>query len=1127
MTLKPFQTLLQSVEPSVYLVETRVLRRVIRLDRQFQGFRVLVPHYFSYVIDRERLLSFADLSEISDRPGDELPQRVILLPQPADDELASLQGRPALERKYLQRLFHACVHLKLDEVIANDPDRMERLAARREQIGDVEFAEIREVLLKENYLFRPPTDVETYIEFMALALEFKYFAPSKLPLYFPAIRDWQPIEALFQQDLDHQALYERLKLSDSIDPEDAAQNETPSFHAASASTSKPHSSSLTKLRNLQSGALKQSSVGNTIKSALTHLRAAQAATGEQRQAAEAAAQAELGHFTERLQHALGLSEDEAEQWDIALQPLLIPANDGFWSNEARLLYDLQKVCIEQERGVHRLDLIGWIRTCGKQPIQRPLPLMQDAMTLRYLRTVRRRIGIARIMTSERQHLLDLLEGVFPQVESRFRDRLRKIINDVFDETGFLPKNVVESVARDKLVEELLDRIVDTSYLTIGNLRDAISKNDLKLEDVKSLSELVHGDCLLRADKRLDTALDGIYRRGAIYLRWPQTISSLMFGTNVGRWATQYLFVPFGGAYLLIEFLKHTVAAFSGHKEPHEMLSPFTGEMLDLPDELESAAEGDEQSTVTIEGESNEVTPRETGQGSDTEGAIDLPLDSAAASVPDADGPEVDIEAMNHLDLANAFADSSGGSDSWFWGSVLLLGTWLLLVMHRADFRAWNVQLFRWMWRFAKQIFFDLPSQIINSSFVQKILASRPFAVLWNYGLEPGLVVGMIYLFCWTAYGPLSLRTTIEIFLVLALFLNSTVGKFVSEWIVDFLVRAWHDLKIHVFSAVVQWIVDVFDWLFYALERIVYTVDEWLRFRAGENQVTRGFKLASGVVWFFVSYVIVFVFTLLIEPQINPLKHFPVVTVSHKMILPTGPILASKLAPYLGKAEAQALVWTTIWLIPGVFGFLVWELKENWRLYSANRRKRLGAEQIGHHGETMLRLLRPGFHSGTLPKAFGSLRRFMRKGGRREARRVQGKRAMIHHAEEAVVHFIERQLIALLEKTHFLPAVKLSAWPARVATNRIDIELLRGDQPEEPAVLTWEYVDSQLIGSIHDMGWIASLGQEDLEQLKTGLEGLFQRTGVDRIDGPLELKAKPTREWDREVEYWTGEEMVDS
>ena len=84
-------------------------------------------------------------------------------------------------------------------------------------------------------------------------------------------------------------------------------------------------------------------------------------------------------------------------------------------------------------------------------------------------------------------------------------------------------------------------------------------------------------------------------------------------------------------------------------------------------------------------------------------------------------------------------------------------------------------------------------------------------------------------------------------------------------------------------------------------------------------------------WTLVNYGIRFCITLLVEPQINPIKHFPVVTVSHKVILPLGPFFVAQLTPVLGVAEANAIVWSTIWLIPGVFGFLVWELKENWRI----------------------------------------------------------------------------------------------------------------------------------------------------------------------------------------------------
>ena len=85
-------------------------------------------------------------------------------------------------------------------------------------------------------------------------------------------------------------------------------------------------------------------------------------------------------------------------------------------------------------------------------------------------------------------------------------------------------------------------------------------------------------------------------------------------------------------------------------------------------------------------------------------------------------------------------------------------------------------------------------------------------------------------------------------------------------------------------------------------------------------------------------------------------------------------------------------------MPGVFGFLVWELKENWKLYRANRATNLRPVMIGHHGETMLRLLRPGFHSGTLPKLFA---KFTRIDAAHSSRRAMGTGLGLYICRELV------------------------------------------------------------------------------------------------------------------------------
>ena len=90
---------------------------------------------------------------------------------------------------------------------------------------------------------------------------------------------------------------------------------------------------------------------------------------------------------------------------------------------------------------------------------------------------------------------------------------------------------------------------------MGDLRDGISRNNLKLPDVTQFNELRYGDQVLQADRKLAPRLDGVYRRREVYLRWPQQLSSLAFGTPPGRFLTQFIVIPFGGAYVLLEFIQ--------------------------------------------------------------------------------------------------------------------------------------------------------------------------------------------------------------------------------------------------------------------------------------------------------------------------------------------------------------------------------------------------------------------------------------------------------------------------------------------------------------------------------------------------------------------------------------------
>src|SRR5262245_38095658 len=94
---------------------------------------------------------------------------------------------------------------------------------------------------------------------------------------------------------------------------------------------------------------------------------------------------------------------------------------------------------------------------------------------------------------------------------------------------------------------------------MGDLRDAVSRNNLRLPDLSGPKEFFRGDRLIRANRRLPVLLEGVYRRGEFYLRWLQRLSSVAFGTATGRVLVLYLLLPFGGAFLTLEGLQHIVA----------------------------------------------------------------------------------------------------------------------------------------------------------------------------------------------------------------------------------------------------------------------------------------------------------------------------------------------------------------------------------------------------------------------------------------------------------------------------------------------------------------------------------------------------------------------------------------
>jgi hypothetical protein len=1027
--LAALQDAVRAVDPDALIVSPRIVRRVIKQHTGVSGIGLRVPHRKTYVIGREALLEIVDRIDLDLPPTAELPETVILIARPSGETMAELPPQELL-RKVWRKLFHARVHVHLEQRIAQGQLTEADIQSRIREIGESEFDEIRAVLKQEDYLLPPRTPTTVYVEFAAVYLELRYFVPSFLRSYFPSLEDFHRIDELLRRDIDGEALLTQTRPTGAGDP--VILTEVPSaerlidrLDEAQPLARPPRVPARNRsdraARVLMRKADHVAHLGNLVRSAILRTRAARTAHNDLSATLREDARLDIVRLVQRLQSALNFTDNEADEWTRSLHSLLELSAGGIWTAEARVLYDLQKVCVDHERGVYTLNVFGWLFSLGRQPLKRFLPGQRDVLMSKHLRSAKHRLPAARLSHRARSRLSHLLQSAVNRAETNLRARFKPIIERALDKVKLLPVNPPEQVAREKLVDEILDRIVERGFLSMGDLRDGLSRNGLKLPDLASARQFFTGDQLLRADRQLARSLDGVYRGAEVYLRFPQRLSSLAFGTPAGRFLTRYVVLPFGGAFLALEGVTHLVNPIM------HLLTPVRGE----------------------------------------------------------------IHFMNPY-------------------SVLVLGLLLLGLMQDLRFRKQCLDTLMAIGRFARRVFVDVPAWLASLPLVQSLIRSRPFQLFMRYVLKPLLLSFVLSIVVAIFTDGFVTWTSVPITFVMAsLLLNSRIGRNVDEFVTDWAVTTWYRLRIHVFAALVRYIMDLFHQFLEAIERFLYTVDEWLRFRAGESRLSTTVKVALGSVWFFVNYVIRFLVTLMIEPQVNPIKHFPVVTVSHKVMLPLILTIHKSLQGRLGNALAWPIAGFIQFLFPGMFGFLVWELKENWRLYAANRPPDLQPAVIGHHGETMVQFLRPGFRSGTIPKIYARLRKASRKSYWTGNWKACSKQLTnLNHTSEAIRNFVDRELLEILHESHTWADRTIATGLIHLGCNRILIELYCPELSEDSLWLAFEEQSGWLVASIHKRGWADNLSYQQRHALASALAGFYKMAGVDLVREQIEARLEP-------------------
>ncbi|QEL18234.1 hypothetical protein [Limnoglobus roseus] len=958
--------------PNLRFVSERMLNRVLAAMVK-AGVRVPLTAYAPVWVDRDAARGFGVPSELITDADSSL-----LLVTPPDDRLLHDLDDATVLTVY-DRLLNRAEVLRVLGDPAAWPDA--ELTRRFHTLSEPIRREIRFVLQAERLLPPEPTDAEVCRAFLPLFWELAKNRRTALADYFPLLAAAGPIDESILAGLP-QAAVSTAPLPALPTREEVV---TPDVDVRAI---------LDHSRNV-------------VRTAIQYYR-----RPEDRAVGVAILRDGLGNL---LADALHWDRERSEHWKAILTAILPHTQGGRWTPAAKALYELQALALDRRDHLSAVAPFEWLRSWGRRSLRQSLDKARDVILLRHLAKAKKQTERVELSQAVRDELHERLEEERHAAESRIRETLGPVVRAALTRAGLVPDNRVDGIARDKLVGELLDGVCSRGFFRLSDLRDALARNDLKLPDLSGPGELWKGDALLRADKLLGEDLFGIYQRGEVYLRGIQRLSATAFGTPAGRAVTLYLFVPFLGAYLGLEFLQHIL---------HAVLR--VAALIDPPPEPH----------------------------------------------PHHHGP--------HLVT---------------WWSMLLVGGALLLLVNSPATREIASRVLRAVGTILSATFIVLPQRIWALPPVQAVVRSWVVTVLWQNLALPLLIGGGV--FGVAVLYDLSIPRAVFVgglaFVGSVALLVTPTGRQIYERLAEGVLDTGRYVWASLIPGIVSWIVWLFREIAAAVERLLYTVDEWLRFRDGQSKESLVLKTVLAVVWFPIAYVVRFVFYLLVEPQVNPVKHFPVVTVSHKVIWPMVP----QLSGLLGISDWYVAMMVNG--VPGIFGFIAWELKENWRLYASNRPENLQPVAVGHHGETVRRLFRPGFHSGTVPKLYRKLR-LLHDSATDLPAKVEKVHDELHHLAESLSHLVERELFPLLNEPH------LSLGRVTLGCQRVGVELANGTA--DPLVLAWELEGDAVFADVVRRGWLASIDDARTKTVLMAVAGLNAKAAVPN----------PVR-WEDWVKFW--------
>lgn len=683
------------------------------------------------------------------------------------------------------------------------------------------------------------------------------------------------------------------------------------------------------------------------------------------------------------------------------------------SNTQRwLLQDLQSAYIDPNREYFRFNLWPWLVTMGRKPIRIALPAVALLKKIKLLKLIMKRLYQLQVREKDLLHFKEAIGYAYHRTDEELREKLGPEINEALMKAGIKPRIVwvpgedaeilplsstptsakdfaqglqQETIAFGKIREEVLDQLVIKGRTQFTDLRDIVSRNHLKMDDLTGPLEFISGDQLLRLDRYTGAAIDGAHRTAEVYMRWIHRFNSLLFGWAAGRWISKYLLLPFVGGFVIFETICHMGGALGKWNGLHNLLDPIYRFYV----------------------------------------------------------------WERHLDYwQQLLGQSADFPDKLVW--VALFGFTILFFLYsKLGHDVWH-KIVHGITKAFKLLLIETPQTLWYLPPVQFLYKLRLWALLNTFVLRPAIYALPVALPLWLFTDldeDMDLGYMALIAIVIAnLIIHNPIGRQVVDTLEDAVIDTIMRFNTMVLLRLFQFIMDIFKNMVIFLEDMLYSVDDFLRFRKGDFLIMQIIKAVIGKIWYLITYVFRFTLNLIVEPQVNPIKHFPIVTISHKLILPFSIIItkASRdmAKPLLGDWPLLMDLWLTLVFmfvqfgIPGICGFIAWELKSNWKLYRRSASKVLKPAIVTSHGEDILHMLRPGFHSGTIPKLFERIRKATTYG--MKSGDWQGLRRLLlqkQHVCEEVHRFAERAF-----KAEFTNSIRMARQVSNIDIGEIEIAL---------------------------------------------------------------------------------------